>query len=81
MDIHERFDARSINKEGVGHGILLQFVLVVHFIDDFEYDLLHHEGGRTGQVYPMVEVFGLGLLRVPYFLGDRFAQASVDLYI
>ena len=56
-------------------------MLVVHFVDDLEDDLLHHEGGRTGQVDPMVEVFRLGLLGVPDLLGDRFAQASVNLYI
>ena len=56
-------------------------MLRVDLVDDLEDQLLHHQRGRTGQIDPVIQVFGLRLLRVPDLLRDRLAQPRVDLNV
>ena len=81
MDIHKALHSGSVEKPSVGHGCLIKLMLGVDLVYHFEDELLHHECRWISQVYPVVEVLALRLLRIPDFLRDRLAQSGVDLNV
>ena len=81
MDVHQGFNTGAIKKPSVGHRCFFKLVLSIDLVNDFKYDLLHHERRRFGQIDPMVQIHALGLLRVPDFLRDRPTHLLVDLNV
>lgn len=43
VDVHQGLYAGAVEEPSVGHGVLVEFVLSVHLIDNFQDNLLHHE--------------------------------------
>lgn len=81
MNLHECFDSGTIDRPNVLHSIPFEPVLDVDLVNDFKQELLHHEWGRLCKLDPMVEVHSLRWLRVPDFLRDQLAQATVYLNV